>query len=710
MTHQDARLPAPPPPVGLPWTASLSGAPDWTARGVPGARPPVGRVRTSGKFLEAGGTRLLVRGVTYGPFRPGPGGCEYHDPATVDRDFRAMAAHGLNAVRTYTVPPAWLLDAAAAHGLRVLVGLAWEQHVTFLDRRESRSGIARAVAAGARACAGHPALLGFAIGSEIPAPIVRWYGHGRIERFLERLYRTCKDQDPEALVTYVSYPTTEYLDLPFLDFVAFNVFLETEDRLAGYLARLQNLAGERPLLMTELGLDSLRHGEARQAETLSWQTRAAFEAGCAGVFLFSWTDEWHRGGHEITDWGFGLTDRARRPKPALAAVREAFARGPLGWLDPAPAISVVVCSWNGGRTIKECLAGLARLEYPDHEVIVVDDGSTDDTAAIAAAAGVRLIRIGNGGLSNARNVGLRAARGEIVAFLDDDTVPDRAWLTYLALAFRRAAHAGIGGPNLAPPGDGRVAESVAHAPGGPSHVLSSDCVAEHLPGCNMAFRRAALLEIGGFDPRFRIAADDIDVCWRLQDRGLTLGFSPGAVVWHHRRNSVRAYLRQQRNYGRAEGMLEAKWPARFNRLGHMRWAGQLYGKGHTWPVSPLGRRIDYGVWGSGPFQALYASQAGGLWSLTLTPEWYLVVLLLFGMTVLGLGARPVLWLAAPLAAAAVAVPLVQVVMSVRRARAHAPPRAAGRWRAALLTALLHVLQPLARLTGRVQGELLRFRV
>src|SRR5256885_7347817 len=91
----------------------------------------------------------------------------------------------------------------------------------------------------------------------------------------------------------------------------------------------------------------------------------------------------------------------------------------------------VLCSYNGARTIRDCLDGLEQLAYPDYEVIVVDDGSTDSTAAIACQYDYRLIRTENRGLSNARNTGLKAATGEIVAYIDDDAYPDPHWLTYL---------------------------------------------------------------------------------------------------------------------------------------------------------------------------------------------------------------------------------------------------------------------------------------
>ena len=108
-----------------------------------------------------------------------------------------MAAIGVNAVRTYTVPPRWLLDLALEHGLRVMVGLPWEEHVTFLDDRErAQRRSSERVREGVRACAGHPAVLCYAIGNEIPASIVRWHGRHRIERFLQQLYRAAKEEDP----------------------------------------------------------------------------------------------------------------------------------------------------------------------------------------------------------------------------------------------------------------------------------------------------------------------------------------------------------------------------------------------------------------------------------------------------------------------------------------------------------------------------------
>ena len=147
-----------------------------------------------------------------------------------------------------------------------------------------------------------------------------------------------------------------------------------------------------------------------------------------------------------------------------------------------------------------------------------------------------------------------------------------------------------------------VADCITESPGGPIHVLVSDEVAEHIPGCNMAIRRDALTEIGGFDPRFRTAGDDVDICWRLQDAGHRIGFNASAVVWHHRRCHVSSYFKQQYGYGKAEGLLERKWPDRYNRAGHLRWAGRVYGRGASRARASRRAKINYGRWGGRLFQ------------------------------------------------------------------------------------------------------------
>ena len=185
-----------------------------------------------------------------------------------------MAANGFNAVRIPHDATSFSPGRRVAPGLRVMVGLSAEQFVGYLIDRKEAPDVEEIVQSKVRAVSGHPALLCYAIGNEIPAPVARWLGRRRVKRYLHRIYRAIKQADSCGLVTYVNYPSTEYTDLPFLDLLSFNVYLESEERLRAYIARLQNISGDRPLIMRRSRLDSLRNGETRQAEVLDWQVGA----------------------------------------------------------------------------------------------------------------------------------------------------------------------------------------------------------------------------------------------------------------------------------------------------------------------------------------------------------------------------------------------------------------------------------------------------
>jgi GT2 family glycosyltransferase len=578
------------------------------------------------------------------------------------------------------------------------VDVPWPKHLCFLDRTEAQTHARRAVRQAAERGRSHPCLLAYSIGNEIPADVARWHGPRRVERFLAELHDVAKPADPEGLVTYANFPPTEYLDLSFLDFVTFNIYLHDRETFRRYLFRLQHKVGDRPLVLGELGMDTLRHGETEQSRFLEGHVREATLAGLAGQFVFSWTDDWFTGGHAIEDWAFGITCADRTPKAAYHALGEVFGSPIAPSLAARPRVSVVVCTYNGGRTLEQCLKSLESLDYPDYEVIVVDDGSTDDTRAIVGRfPAVIAIHQENQGLSVGRNVGLQAASGTIVAYTDSDCFADADWLTHLVDQLQRSGAAAVGGPNLTPE-DGAIAACVAAAPGQPTHVLESDQVAEHIPGCNMAYRRAILESINGFDPQYRKAGDDVDVCWRLQQAGHWITFAPGAVVWHHRRQSPRAYLRQQAGYGEAEALLRFKHPDKFNGRGDGKWRGVLYGASLR-GLRLAGSIIYRGTFGSALFQCVYQPGPAHWAMLPGTLEWHVAAALL---AVLGLAWQPVL-----LAVTAAMILLSVLIAAIEAAQARLPRVHDGLRSRALIAVLCHA-QPLVRSWARYRTRLFSF--
>ena len=680
----------------------------------PAGAPPVAarsfaRVRVDGKFFRAGEAKFWMKGVTYGPFEPQSAGAP-HLPSQhqVEADFRLIAGLGANTVRVYHVPPRSFLDTAQAFGLRVLVDVPWSKHRRFLDNREDREGARRAVREAARTCREHPALFALSVVNEVPTDVARWHGPARVERFVDELVDVARQEDPGALVTFASFPPTEYLHPETIDFHTMNVYLHGRKDFRAYLQRLQNLAGEKPLVLGEYGIDSLRNGQEEQAELLGMHLEEVFGNGLAGTCIFSFTDEWFTGGHAIWDWAFGLVGRDRSPKPAFHHVARVFRSDPRPALPRAPKVSVVVCSYNGSKTLDGCLTSLEKLDYPDYEVILVDDGSKDAVPEIAARHPfVRYHRQPNRGLSVARNVGLELATGEIVAYTDDDCFADEDWLYFLVAKMLETGAEAVGGPNLLPRNDGPVAACVEASPGAPAHILLDDTVAEHVPGCNMAFRAESLRAIGGFDPLYTRAGDDVDVCWRLQERGGRIVFAPAAMVWHHRRATVEAYLKQQRGYGEAEALLEKKHPGRFSGFrADLSWMGRIYTRaGLGLEVGEA--RVHHGVFGAGLFQTIYSPPQVWWPLLGLSLEWWAAACLMllvapFWSPAAALAGAGVLgwWATSPLANPLLLLPVLMLAVTAglagRLAGQATPQPHQKRWWSRLLIAAMHVAQPVER--------------
>ena len=276
----------------------------------------------------------------------------------------------------------------------------------------------------------------------------------------------------------------------------------------------------------------------------------------AGTCIFSWTDDWWVGDERVEGWRFGLTREDRSPRPALDVARRWNQRTVRDLDFEWPSISVVICAHNAAATLDECLRHTCALDYPELEVIVVDDGSRDATRRDRRALSrVRLVQIPHSGLAAARNEGFRAAtrgshrlpRRRRLSRRPSGRTTSRSRLDAVRRRRQREAR------TCRRPTIRLGAQVVARSPGGPVHVLTSDDRAEHVPGCNMAFWKIVLDEVGGFDPVYTAAGDDVDLCWKVLDRGWKIGFHPAAVVWHHRRPGLRTYLRQQHQLRRSRG-------------------------------------------------------------------------------------------------------------------------------------------------------------
>lgn len=667
------------------------------------AIPQTNRVRRDGKFFRLGSEKFYIKGVTYGPFKPNADGDPFPSPAQARKDFGQILALGGNCVRIYHLPPRWFMDLAFEMGLKTFLDVAWPKNLTFTDDAQIIRQAHDAVRQAAKLCGNHPAMFALSVVNEIPPDIVRYVGRKRIEEFVNELVATAKSEAPECLVTFANFPTTEYLQPREIDFVCFNVYLHDERVFRNYLARLQNIAGDKPLVLGEYGIDTFReHSEDRQAEILANHVRAVFDEGCAGTFIFSFTDDWFTNNTQIEDWAFGIVRRDRSRKPAFDVVRALFNRVPQLAEEKLPKVSVIVCSYNGASTVEACLRSMERIRYPDFEVIFVDDGSTDQTQQILQKfPNVKNIRQRNMGLSHARNVGMNAASGEVVVYTDSDCEADEDWLYYIALALARSRHVGVGGPNLIPDEGSWIADCVGLSPGGPTHVMIDDRTAEHVPGCNMAFYTWVAREVNGFDPQFRRAGDDVDFIWRLQHMGYTIGFAPAAQVWHYRRNTVTAYMRQQRGYGEAEALLKFKHPDHFNTLGASSWRGRIYG-GDEIGVR-LGRDVIYhGVFGTGLFQTIYRRQASLVAAMLMSLEWHLLSAF---VALMGLAFYPLLVVAVMMFAVPVTLAIVASMQVPMPRHRH--------WLTRPLIAYLHWRQPItrgwARYSVRLKAKVLQLQ-
>jgi len=228
-------------------------------------------------------------------------------------------------------------------------------------------------------------------------------------------------------------------------------------------------------------------------------------------------------------------------------------------------ISVVVPVRNATKTVGKCLASLAAQDREDFEVIIVDDGSTDGTADICDSyPGVQVLRLKQGGPSRARNQGIAASRGTLVAFTDGDCVVDANWLTELEKGFISPEVAGVGGDQKSPDDEtatGRLVQEFLKVIGFMTDYIKTDTVVKevcHNPSCNSMYRKSVLTEVGGFDERLW-PGEDVDLDVRIRRRKHKLVFTPEACVSHYRPATYRGFARMMERYGASAWQLVKRY-------------------------------------------------------------------------------------------------------------------------------------------------------
>jgi glycosyltransferase involved in cell wall biosynthesis len=215
-----------------------------------------------------------------------------------------------------------------------------------------------------------------------------------------------------------------------------------------------------------------------------------------------------------------------------------------------PSATVVVPAFNAAATIEECVRSLLALRYPREllELVVVDNGSTDETQAVLAPHSdrVALIEESRRGPAAARNAGIRHARGEVVAFTDADCTVDPDWLRELVEPLRDSEVGIVGGRILA-----RAGANEAELFGETIHDHHASILVWRPPyviTMSWASRRAVLEEVGLFDETLR-RVEDVDLSYRIGRAGRRLVYRPEAVVYHRNERSLLGLAREGWQHG-----------------------------------------------------------------------------------------------------------------------------------------------------------------
>lgn len=212
-----------------------------------------------------------------------------------------------------------------------------------------------------------------------------------------------------------------------------------------------------------------------------------------------------------------------------------------------PKASVVVCVYNRPGQVKDCIKSLLNQTFRPFEIVIVDDGSTDETPRVlndlqhanSTDVPIRIVtHPRNLGLCRARNTGLDAASGDIVLYTDSDCTVHPDWLAALVAPLDNSEYVGASGLVI----DDPPRNWAEWAAAGMTRLTNHKLQGRLLVGNNMAFQRSALLT-HRWDQRIRCYADEDDLAVRMSQSGCNFAFAPDAIVYHHHPYTIRSYLR-----------------------------------------------------------------------------------------------------------------------------------------------------------------------
>src|SRR6266403_2546643 len=342
-------------------------------------------VKIERKSFYVDGKPFLVKGIHYGPWRPGTGpnkNYPYPAPELIDADLKLIQGLNVNTILMVD-PPSYVLDLAQKRGLKVLYSLTINWWTLGTPQSSaSREDILKRV----NDFRQKPALLGWILGNEIPNAALGQRGEKPVRDGLLDLYSAIKELDNQHFITHSNWPITKDIDLRFLDVTSFNVYpLWPPEVVANgygnYIQKvLQPIAGDKPLLITEFGANTIEAGEEGQARLLrsSWQSLQS--AGACGGVVFEFADEWWKNYDNPKrpgDWWdrkpapddekqhdldpeeyYGVETGERQPRMAAAAVKEIFATSSSARFVPAAAVAMLVVLAVGGWGVAKWRSGI----------------------------------------------------------------------------------------------------------------------------------------------------------------------------------------------------------------------------------------------------------------------------------------------------------------------------------------------------------------